>query len=306
MHHHSVSHNTNGLLFKVWYFLSLAIKCTFILSDNKQRSTNRSISTAKRSFLSSGKKENSRCQLFFYLWESLTQNVSSTMVCCGPTSHHRCLFYPRPVGRKKKNMKTTEEAFKTQMNSVMFCVGINERKQPNLYLSFQGVLAGWRGWPKGEGASGFSLLNRYPPVEAGVACGPPALADDVRAAAADQPVWERVALFVVFQISLGQAVGHVERVADVLPQHASLRDGRIWRRMSRPGVVHFRPHYSSSWGALEEYRKKIFNWWNSSKYPFIVFNTTKSSRPHSFLLFPLSVFKRYWWSSSQKTSLPKE
>lgn len=194
------------------------------------------------------------------------------MVCCGPTSHHRCLFYPRPVGENKK--KNGEDNWGSFQNKYEFCYvlcwhewakSVNINKQPNLYLSFQGVLAGWRGWPKGEGASGFSLLNRCPPVEAGVACGPPALADDVRAAAADQPVWERVALFVVFQISLGQAVGHVERVADVLPQHASLRDGRIRRRMSRPGVVHFRPHYSSSWGALEEYRKKIFNWWNSSK-----------------------------------------
>lgn len=192
---------------------------------------------------------------FLYLWESLTQSVSSTMVCCDQTSHHRCLFYPQPV--EKKNCGDTEKASKPHMNSVMLCVNINESNQPNLYLSFQGVLAGWRGWSKGEGTSRFSLFNRYPPVEARVAGGPPAWADDVRAAAADKPVWEWVALFVVFQIGLGQAVGHVERVADVLPQHASFRDRRIRRRMSRSGVVHFRPHYCSSRGALEEYRRNV-------------------------------------------------
>lgn len=135
------------------------------------------------------------------------------------------------------------------------CININNSNQPAVYLSFQGVLAGWRGWSQGEGASRFSLFDRYPPVEARVACGPPTWADDVRAAAADEPVWERVALFVL-QISLGQAVGHEERVPDVLPHHTGFRDGRIRWRMSRPGVVPFRPHYCSSWGSLDENRKK--------------------------------------------------
>lgn len=252
MHHHSVPHNINCLLFKVWYFLSLAIKLTFFpFRNNKQRSINRSISMPKRSFLSSEKKW--KMSTFLYLWESLTQNVSSTMVCCGQTSHHRCLFDPQPV--TTKNCDNTKEASKPHMNYVMLCVNINQSNQPIVYLSFQGVLAGWRGRSKGKGTSRFSLFNRYPPIEARIACGPPAWADDVRAAAADQPVWEWVALFV-FQIGLGQTVGHVERVADVLPQHACFRDGRIGRRMSRSGVVHFRPHYCSSWGALEEYRKK--------------------------------------------------
>lgn len=226
-------------------------------SDNKQGSTNRSISTTKRSFISSGKKLlNETCRLLFTFrngWHETLLPPRSVAVRLLIIAVFSILNLWR---KKKKPVKTPEEAFEAHVTSVLFCVGINERKQPNLYLSFQGVLAGGGGWPEGEGAGGFSLLNRYPPVEAGVACGPPAWADDVRAAAADQPVWEGVALFVVFQISLGQAVGHVERVADVLPQHASLRDGRIRRRVSRPGVVHFRPHYCSSWGALEEYRKK--------------------------------------------------
>lgn len=123
------------------------------------------------------------------------------------------------------------------------------------YLSFQGVLAGGRGWSQGEGAGRFPLFNRDPPVQARVACGPPAWADDVRAAAADEPVWEGVALFV-FQVSLGQAVGHEEGVADVLAQHAGFRDGRIRRGVSRPGVVHFGPHYCSSRGALGKSKKK--------------------------------------------------
>lgn len=129
------------------------------------------------------------------------------------------------------------------------CFDITDSNQATAYLSFQGVLAGRGGRSQAEGAGGLSLFNRYPPVEARVACGPPARADDVRAAAADEPVWEGVALLVVFQISLGQAVGHEERVANVLAQHAGFRDGRIRWRMSGPGVVHFRPHYCSSWGA---------------------------------------------------------
>lgn len=40
---------------------------------------------------------------FLYLWESLTQNVSSTMVCCGQTSHHHCLFDPQPVEKNCDN-----------------------------------------------------------------------------------------------------------------------------------------------------------------------------------------------------------
>lgn len=56
MHHRSVSRVTNCLLFKVCYFLSLAIKWTFSSSNNKQRSRNRSIPMSKRSFLGSGKK----------------------------------------------------------------------------------------------------------------------------------------------------------------------------------------------------------------------------------------------------------
>lgn len=164
---------------------------------------------------------------------------------------------------KKKNLWRHWGSMQTTYE---LCYVNIESNQQNVYLSFQGVLAGWGGWSKGEGTRRFPLFHRYPPVEARVACGPPAWADYVRAAAADEPVWEWVALFVVFQVGLGQAVGHVQRVADVLPQHASFRDGRIRRRMSRSGVVHFRPHYCSSWGALEEYRKKMLNWWNSSKY----------------------------------------
>lgn len=126
------------------------------------------------------------------------------------------------------------------------CFDLNDRNQATAYLSFQGVLAGRGGRSQGEGTGRLSIFNRYPPVEARVARGPPARADDVRAAAADEPVREGVALLVVLQISLGQAVGHEERVADVLPQHAGFRDGRIRWRMSRPGVVHFRSHYCSS------------------------------------------------------------
>lgn len=136
------------------------------------------------------------------------------------------------------------------------CFGINNSNQATAYLSFQGVLAGWGGRSQGEGPSRLSLFHCYPPVEARVACGPPAWADNIRTAAADEPVWEGVALLVVFQISLGQAVGHEEGVADILPQHAGFRDGRIRWRMSRPGVVHFRSHYCSSWGASGRDGKK--------------------------------------------------
>lgn len=246
----------------------------------------------QRSFLSSGKKDGNF---------SLPLGIADTK----RFFHHGLLrsdfssslsFLSSTCGGKKGD---TDEAPKPQMNSVMLCVNINESNQPNVYLSFEGVLAGWRGWSEGKGTSSFSLFNRNPPVEARVTCGPSAWADNVRAAAADEPVWEWVALLVVFQISLGQVVRHVEGVADVLPQHASFRDGRIRWRMSRSGVVHFRPHYCSSWGALEEFRIKMLYWWNSSKYSLISFNIIKCSSDHGFpfFFFFLYVGKHHFWKS---------
>lgn len=56
-------------------------------------------------------------------------------------------------------------------------------------------------------------------------------------------------LLGVLQLSLGQAVRHEERVARLLPQGTSFRDGWIRGRVRGPGVVHFRPYYRSSGGA---------------------------------------------------------
>lgn len=129
------------------------------------------------------------------------------------------------------------------------CLFFNEGAAEAAHLSLQGVLAGGRGRPRGERPGRVALLDRHSPVEAGVACGPAAWAHDVRAAAADQPVGERVALLGVLQLRLGQAVGHEERVAGLRPQGAGLGYGRVRGRVGGPGVVHFRPHYCPGGGA---------------------------------------------------------
>lgn len=98
MHHYSVSHYIKCLHFKVWYILLLATKLTFFFQQ-KQTKVRWSTPMPKMSFLSSEKKL--KMSDFLYVWESLKQSVSSTMVGCGRTSHHRCLFYPQPVEKKK-------------------------------------------------------------------------------------------------------------------------------------------------------------------------------------------------------------
>lgn len=59
---------------------------------------------------------------FLYLWELLTQSASSTMVYCGQTSHHRCLFYPQPVwggGGERHNCDNSKEALEPHVNSAI-------------------------------------------------------------------------------------------------------------------------------------------------------------------------------------------
>lgn len=89
---------------------------------------------------------------FLYLWESLTQNVSSTMVCCGQTSHHRCLFYPQSVEKKKKkSCEDTEEACKPHMNSVMLTL----RATSKMYTSpFKESLLGEEVGPRAKAPEG--------------------------------------------------------------------------------------------------------------------------------------------------------
>lgn len=90
------------------------------------------------------------------------------------------------------------------------------------------------------------LLGCRSAVEARVAGRPAALADNVRAATAYQPVWVGVALLGVLQLGLDQAVGREQGVAGLLAQGTGLWDGRVRGRMKGPGVVHFGPHDGTS------------------------------------------------------------
>lgn len=92
------------------------------------------------------------------------------------------------------------------------------------------------------------LLSCRSAVEARVAGRPAALADNVRAAAAYQPVWVGVALLGVLQLSLDQAVGREQGVAGLLAQGTGLWDGRVRGRMKGPGVMHLGPHDGTSGG----------------------------------------------------------